>query len=168
MASIRAGPPAAENSVSEVKAAGLIKLISFVDWPADSFATAEAPLVIRVLGTGPTSACIDSSAIGEIWRGRPIVVQRFRPEEPIGDYHVLFVTAAEQENWPRIREQLSGRSILTVSDADQFAASGGMIQLTPRRNRLHLLVNVAVARQCRVTISSKILRVAHVIGDERP
>jgi hypothetical protein len=50
-----------------------------------------------------------------------------------------------------------------VSDADRFAERGGMIRFVTDRSRIRLQINPAAAEAARLTISSKLLRVAEVI-----
>jgi hypothetical protein len=58
---------------------------------------------------------------------------------------------------------LSNRSILTVSDADEFARSGGMIRFRLENNKIRLQINLRAAKAANLAISSKLLRVAEVI-----
>ncbi|MDO8539808.1 MAG: YfiR family protein [Opitutaceae bacterium] len=159
---------ASEAQEAAVKAAGLFKIISFVEWPASAFSTSDAPLVVGVVGRDPIANLIESFAEGETWHGRKVVVRPFSSSRMTGECHVLFVGLSEQSNWSNIRSQCVARPILTISDASQFARMGGIVQLATERNRLHLIVNVGVARESGVTISSKVLRLAEIVGDPRP
>ena len=58
-----------------------------------------------------------------------------------------------------------GRPILTVGVEEGFAQQGGVVQFAVDRNKLRLVVNLRSARANGITISSKVLRLAEVIGD---
>lgn len=151
-----------------LKAAGLFKIISFVEWPAEAFSTPDAPLVVGILGQGPVADLLPAFAENETWNGRRVIV-RHLPSPGAGlDCHVLFIGRTEQGDWTFIRHLFARRPILTVSDSNQFARTGGVVQLATARNRLHLIINLSAARAAGVTISSKVLRLAEVIGDSRP
>lgn len=151
-----------------IKAAGLFKIISFVEWPAEAFAAPDAPLVVGVLGYGPIADLLPAFSQNETWNGRRVVVRRIESPAAALDCHVLYVGRSEQAEWTFMRQQFARRPILTVSDANQFARTGGIVQLATARNRLHLIINLSAARAAGITISSKVLRLAEVIGEPRP
>ena len=151
-----------------IKAAGLFKIISFIEWPPEAFATPDAPLVVGVLGHGPIADLVPAFSENETWNGRRVVVRKIDSTAAAQECHVVFIARSEHAEWTFIRQQFARRPILTVSDASQFARSGGVVQLATARNRLHLVINLSAARAAGITISSKVLRLAEVIGDARP
>jgi hypothetical protein len=100
----------------------------------------------------------------ESWRGRRLVLQRNPTVTEAKSAHVVFVSRTEQARWPFLRTQLAGRSILTVSDGDDFARQAGMVQFAIDRNKLRLTVNVAAAKAAHVQISSQVLQLASVVA----
>jgi hypothetical protein len=159
---------AAVSGVSEyeVKTAALFNILSFVEWPSASFDSADDPLVIGVLGRGPVSDLLEKQAALEQWQNRPIMVKRYATPAEVKDCHVLYVDRSSHERWPSIRSLFTGRPILTVSDAEKFAREFGIVQLDIERNKLRLVVNIGAARISGVKISSKVLRLAEVIGEQ--
>lgn len=153
---------------SVIKAAGLFKVVSFVEWPPESFATPHAPLVVGVLGDGPIADLLPAFAETETWNGRKVVVRGVTTAGAAAGCHVVFVGRSAQATWTQLRPDFSRRPILTFSEADDFARHGGIVQLAIARNRLHLVINVAAARAAGITISSKVLRLAEVVGNTRP
>jgi hypothetical protein len=152
----------------QIKAAALYNIVTFVDWPDTAFPSADAPLVIGVLGEGPVASVVGYFVEGETWHGRKIVVQYYARPADLKPCHVLYVARSEQTSWPTTRQTLRGRPVLTVADADSFATDGGAVQLTIDRNKLHLTVNVATVRAAGLIISSKVLRLAEVVGETKP
>lgn len=165
---VRATAGEMELQEPAVKAAGLFKIISFVEWPAEAFSTPDAPLVVGVLGHGPVADLLPAFGENETWNGRRVVVRQLSSAGAGLDCHVLFIGRSEHGDWTFLRQQFARRPILTVSDAGQFARAGGVVQLSTARNRLHLIINLSAARAAGVTISSKVLRLAEVIGEGRP
>lgn len=160
--------PAASTSDADVKAVLLFNFTQFVDWPPAAFATVDAPLVIGVLGRDPFGPALDGLVRGERAAGRPIAVRRCDDPDGAEHCHVLFVPAGEEARFARVRERLNGRSILTVGDAPDFIAAGGMVQIfRNRENRLRLRINRQAAQECGLVVSAKLLRVAEVVRDER-
>jgi hypothetical protein len=163
--------PAAQNTPQapaatpeyQLKAVFLFNFAQFVSWPPEAFADSAAPLVIGVLGTDPFGAYLDETVRGEVVEGHPLVVRRFGDFAGIGDCHILFVSRDEVTDLPALLRAIEGRSVLTVSDAEGFAASGGMIRFVNDRNRIRLRINLEAARAAHLTLSSKLLRPAKIV-----
>ncbi len=62
-----------------------------------------------------------------------------------------------------IMADLNGRSILTVSDMEDFARNRGMIRLFTSDNKIRFRINPEAAKAANVTISSKLLRLAEIV-----
>ena len=150
----------------QIKAVFLFHFAQFVEWPSAAFASADAPLVIGILGEDPFGAYLDETVRGEKVQNRPLEIQRYRRLDEIKICHILFIGSSETETYEEIFPKLQGRSILTVGDAEGFATRG-MIRFLTERNRIRLRVNVGVARAAGLTISSKLLRAAEIVGAER-
>lgn len=150
----------------QVKAVFLFNFAHFVEWPPDAFADPLAPIVIGVLGGDPFGPYLKEVIANETVNNRPLVFRHFRQVEDIDVCHILFISESEGGRLNRVFQTLKGRSILTVGDGEDFARNGGVIRFFPENNKIRIRVNLGVARNARVTISSKILRSADVIGTE--
>jgi hypothetical protein len=165
---IAADPARPVNRENELKAAALYNIIGFTEWPATAFATPDTPLVIGVIGRGPVTPLLQSFIENESWHGRRLVLEHYASPSQAKNCHVLYVDQSEHARWPSLRRQFAGRAVLTVCDAPTFARQGGIVQLGIERNKLKLTVNLAAARAGELTISSKVLRLADVVGDPGP
>jgi hypothetical protein len=168
MLSLTMSAPASAATPTEyqVKAVFLFNFSQFVDWPPAAFAGPRAPITICVLGHDPFGAALDDIVQGEIVNGRPLAVQRYRGVEEAGSCHILFIDRSEQGRLAEILARLAGRSVLTVSDMDNFARRGGMIRFMTVGNKIRLRVNVEVAQAAGLAISSKLLRPAQIVKSE--
>ena len=155
---LHAQQPSRENGV---KAVFIYNFTKFVDWPPTAFATPGAPFVIGIIGADPFGRFIDETVRGETYKGRPIVVRRFREVHEAGGSHILYINAPGLQK--EIIQTFKNRSILTVSDEDGFAANGGMIRLFTSINKIRLQINTKAAREANLEISSKLLRLADII-----
>ncbi len=159
----RLGAQAGRASEAQVKAVFLFNFAQFVDWPAEAVPDSHAPVVIGVLGGDPFGAFLDATVRGEHRGARPFEVQRFQRAEDITRCDILFIGRPVGDRPEEILARLKNRPILTVSDADRFAERGGMIRFVTDRGRIRLQINPKAAEAARLTISSKLLRVAEVI-----
>jgi YfiR/HmsC-like len=155
-----AGPP----SEYEVKAVFLFNFSQFVSWPPEAFGKSDAPLIIAVLGSDPFGHELDAVVKGEHLGTHPLEVRRYRDVSEIKECHILFIDRSEAAQLVQIVQALRGRSILTVSDIDDATRAGVMIDLVKQSDRIRLRINVAAARAGGLTISSKLLRPAEIVG----
>jgi hypothetical protein len=148
----------------QVKAVFLFNFAQFVDWPPAVFTEESAPLAICVLGDDPFGSYLDDIVRGEQVNSRRLTVQRFRTSEEIKGCQVLFVSRSESRHLEKTLASAREMDALTVSDAEDFASRGGMIQLTMEYGKIRLKINVDAAKASSLTISSKLLRSAEIVS----
>jgi hypothetical protein len=148
----------------QLKAVFLFNFVQFVEWPEAAFASADAPIVIGVLGTDPFGPVLDEIVRDEKIAQRPLVVKRCARLEEAKSCHLLFISGSEESRFDQIIAQLRGRAILTVGDFDHFARRGGMIRFMSEKNRIRLRINLESARAAGLRLSSKLLRPAEIVG----
>jgi hypothetical protein len=147
--------PTARVDEYRVKAAVLFYLARFVSWPQSAFADATAPMAICVLGDDPFGARLD-----EIVRGNQIGVRSVvtaRVSEVRAGCHVLFISSSEQRRLPALIASLRGSGALTVGEAGDFTALGGMVGLSTKGDQVRLDINVAAADAEHLKISARLL-----------
>ena len=154
----------AAPSEYQVKAVFLFNFAQFVDWPAEAFAAPDAPFVIGVLGEDPFGSRLDDVVRGEKVNGRPMVIERYQSVAQVRYCNILFIGSSEAAHLTEILAELKGRSILTVSDADPAGPHGVMVRLVNEDNRIRLRIDVTTAKAGNLTISSKLLRPAEIVG----
>jgi|KBSSwiStaDraftv2_1062776.scaffolds.fasta_scaffold544721_2 hypothetical protein len=148
----------------DLKAAFLYHLAQFVDWPPEAFSVAEDPLVIGILGTDPFGKTLTEIVKDEVVKNRKLMVQRYRNLDEIKSCHILFISQSETGRLDEIFSGLKGRNILTVGDTEGFAQRGGMVRFVTEKNKIKLLINMDSVKAASLTISSKLLRAAELVG----
>lgn len=147
----------------EVKAALIYTVTKFIDWP-DPDGRSTSPLCIAVIGRDPFGNALDRIR-GKLTKGRNITIKRIKQAHEATGCDILFVSASEKANLPRILQQLKHHPVLTISDQPGFCQSGGIINLVTVRNKVNFEINVAAAHQKGIRISSRLLRLAVRIFD---
>ena len=150
----------------QLKAVFLFNFAQFVEWSHDA-ERPDAPFVIGVLGEDPFDGFLDETVRGETINNRPFLVRRYRKGEDVASCDILFVSHSEMPRWNEILAGLKGRNVLTVSDAEDFARQGGMVQFVTDNKHVKLKINVDAARAANLTISSKLLRPAEIVSSQR-
>jgi hypothetical protein len=158
------GSLAAATKEYQVKAAFLFNFAQFVDWPAGAFENAHAPLVIGVIGEDPFGSYLDDIVRGEKIGSHSLEVKRFARVSDVKTCHILFVSKSESRQMDQIVGSLKNKNVLTVSDVDNFASRGGVIEFFTANNKIRFRINVSAARNASLTVSSKLLRVAEVVN----
>jgi len=159
-------PPVRAQAFKEydLKATFLYHLAQFVDWPPEAFPTEETPLVIGILGTDPFGKVLDEIVQNEVVKNRKLTVQRFSSTEEIKSCHILFISQSEAARLDQIFSRLKERKILTVGDTEGFAQRGGIVRFMTEKNKIRLRINIESAKAAGLTISSKLLRAAELVG----
>lgn len=158
------GVVCAAPTPAEVEAVFLFNFTQFVDWPPQAFPEPSSPIVIGVLGSDPFGAALDEVVRGEMVKGHPLAVHRSQHIEELADCQILFISRSERAHLVPILATLKGRSTLTVSDLEQFASAGGMICFMLMDGKVRLQVNLEAAKAAGLTLSSKLLRFAQIVG----
>lgn len=147
----------------ELKAAFLYNFIKFTEWPAEEIAKSGQPFVIGVLGKDPFGAALDKVVEGETVYKKPILTKRFSRLEDAANSHVLFISSSEGNNLPAILRALDNHSILTVSEIENFAQRGGVINLKKENERIVFEINIDAARNAGLTMNAQLLKLAKIV-----
>jgi len=154
----------------QVKAAFLFNFAKFVEWPADAFPGADAPLQICVLGQDPFGHEFE-----EMIADKTVNAHRIEIIHPSGvpqakACQVIFVASSERQQAREILRGLRGASVLSVGDTSGFAKMGGIINFVLDDGRVRFEVNVKAAERAHLKISARLLTIAKLIvnDDEIP
>ena len=150
-----------------MKAAMVLNMAKYVEWPAGAFSAPGAPLAVCSVGRGPFAAALEQYR-GKTVLGHPLNLRRLAPGDEPADCHLLVVSGMEKRYLAGVLDQARRRSVLTVSDLPDFARAGGMIGLVEHEGKVGFEINVKAAQQARFRISSQLLKLARIIreGDQ--
>ncbi len=147
----------------QVKAVFLFNFTQFVEWPPTAFTSPSDPFVIGILGDNPFGAYLEETIAGEKVMGHPLVVHHYNSTREITSCHILFISSCDTKKMKGMLSGIVNRSILTVSDMDNFAGFGGMIGFINFDNKIKLQIKPTAAKGAGLNISSKLLRLAEII-----
>lgn len=156
----------AESSEYLIKAGFIYNFAKLVEWPS-SAARKDQPIVIGVLGNDAFAGVLDRVVEGKKLDGRPFVVKRVAKEFRDCGCHMLFVARAESARPEEIIQFQKTASVLTISEAADFARRGGIIAFVLEDSKVHFEVNVEAAKQAALTISSRLLTLATIVQASR-
>jgi hypothetical protein len=156
--------PSAAQTVAEpaLKAAFLVNFVRFTQWSTTAIAPG-APVVLCV-SDGAVAEALEGIAAEQVVDGRPLVVRRTALDASWTGCALAYVHRLDKRG---ARHWLTGvpAGVLTVSDADNFATEGGIIQLFAVDGRMRFAINVDEADRRGIRLSAKLLQLARIVRD---
>jgi hypothetical protein len=153
-----------QTSEYDLKAAILFNVVKFVEWPPTVYPDARAPTTVCTLGKEPFGPALDHFASGNRVFGRQLVVRRLSREDDPHGCHIIYISSSERKLLPEILKRLEGSHILTVGETEQFAAHGGMVQLTMEDKQVRFTINLGAATREELRVRSGLLALSKIIG----
>jgi hypothetical protein len=147
-----------------LKAAFLFNFATFTGWPQDALPETGS-FVACVLGDDRLGDALEGAVKGRQVSGRAIVVSRVQSEGPLRSCHLLYVSGVSATQIAAALTTVRDAPILTISDADDFAQSGGIAHLFVENGRMRFDINLGHARRSRLQLSSKLLALATSVLD---
>jgi hypothetical protein len=163
-----AGAAAAPAREYEIKAAFLYNFTKFVDWPAQTFANDDAPIVIGVLGDSPCVQALERLIKDRKVNGRTIVVRRIASAAEAKVTQLLFVGSAQEAQFAGLEPAIESLPVLTVGESPGFATLGGAIDLLPQGDKIRFEINIDVAEHAGLKISAQLQKLATVVHRRSP
>jgi hypothetical protein len=152
---------AAPGSVEiAIKATYLYKIPPFIEWPTEVFSSGASPFTICVVGADPFGAVLDQAVAGQRLGERAIVLRRMGVVQPMSGCQVLFVSGSTEQSVQQALDTVHGEHVLTITDN---ASTPGIIQFVIQNNRVRFDIDDAAAAQNGLTVSSKLLSLAHAV-----
>lgn len=154
-------PPAPREY--EVKAAYLLNFTRYVEWPAEAFASAGAPVVIGVLGQDPFGPVLEQTLARRTIQGRRIELRVLDGVADAEGCHAVFVSWEEYRHDPGLIERLSRPGLLTVGERDEFVQRGGVLSFVLVGQTVRFAVNLGAGERAGLRISSRLLALATAV-----
>ncbi|HYG23231.1 MAG TPA: YfiR family protein [Verrucomicrobiae bacterium] len=147
----------------QVKALCLLNFAKYISWPAEAFATTNAPIRIAIAGDERIHQELERAAKNKVISGRPVLVLDYEDGRVPENCHMLFIGATQKSRTQEILKAVSEKPTITVGDADDFADRGGVIMFVKRENKVRFEVNLKAARAAQLQISSRLLALADAV-----
>ncbi len=150
---------------NKLKAAFVYHFAKFIDWPESTFATEQSPLIITVFGADNLARALDPLNSRAV-RNHPIQIRSTADITKLQPCHILYIGTTERKTVARIIALLQDTPVVTLSDMENFARSGGMIQFVNVRDRLRFAINNRTAQAKDLVFNSQLLSLAIEVIEE--
>ena len=158
---ISAGLAVAAEGEYKVKAAMLYNFAKFVEWPGDSFGS-DSRIVYCIAGKSPLNDQMMQMQ-GKSVKGMTVFVRQIVKPNDMAGCQTLFISHSESARLSAYLKESSHHKILTVSDLEHFAESGGMIGFIEYENKIRFEINQETVSKQGIQISSHLLNLARRI-----
>jgi hypothetical protein len=159
----QAQPQASEVSL---KSAFLYKFIHYAEWPSEALGAPGDPIELCVIGQDDVAEVLEDAVPGRQIHDRSVVVRKLASSDAASGCHVLFVGSSDSRQIERVLARVAAHPTLTVGDVEGFARRGGIINFTRAGSRLGFEINRAAASRAGLQISSQLLKLSKLVGDE--
>jgi YfiR/HmsC-like len=141
----------------------LFHFSNFIEWPEAAFQN-KHDFNICIDGVTEVNKYIHEIE-GENVKGKKIKIKKNVSAADIQNCQILFVSRAGGLKLNQLKDSLQNNSILLVSDKQNFIREGGMIEYFIQDNKLRVAINIDSANKNGLKISSKLLRIAKIVGE---
>jgi len=142
----------------QVKAAMLLNFAKLVDWPAGSFGS-DNRITFCVAGKSPIIEPIQKMQSKPV-KSRTISIRQVGRADDVAGCQLLFIPQSEHAHMSSYLQQANHLSILTVSDMEHFASSGGMIGFYEDGSNVRFEINQETVQKQHLQLSSYLLKLA--------
>jgi uncharacterized protein DUF4154 len=146
-----------------VKAAFLFNFAKFTDW---SSLAPTAPLTLCVVDDSRLAYSLVELVRGQRVDGHPLVVTAIGADASMRSCNVLFISSSDVPHAAMQLSILKTLPILSVSDAQRFVESTGVIELFVESGRMRFAINIDAANRAGLHLSSRLLGLARIVRDD--
>jgi hypothetical protein len=148
---------AQEATEFEIKAVYILNFARFIQWPPSAFVSQDTPITIGVVGNSPIYNALEQVIQGETVNGRPLQLKKLQADDAASGCQIVFIDPAAAA---KVVQKVGNKPVLTVSEADNFLQSGGMIHFVTVGETIRFEIDAARAEQARLQISSRLLNLS--------
>lgn len=158
---IAAGAQAQHAPENQLKAALIFNFVQFTEWPLAVLPEGEPLTMCLLKNTVMTEAL---SLLEHKTVGSHLLHFRFlHDNDNLQGCKVVYLEEDERYRLPQFRKKMEELNVLTISDRSGATEEGAMIAIAVDSNRFIFEINASAARQARLNISSKLLRLARKV-----
>lgn len=156
------GSGSTKNIEYKVKAAFMLNFAKFITWPNTMEKGKDEPFKICLLGKnqfGPALSSLERKRVG----GKKVkILTHGKIDKPL-TCKMIFISSSESRRVEEILMTLKGKGLVTVSDIENFAARGGMIEFVQVNGRISFIINLDALDAENLEIKASLLNLAQAV-----
>ncbi len=151
-------------SEDDIRAAMVQHLTMFVDWPPWKMDAAHQQFNVCLLGTDSIGPALENVFRNKMVNSKPVIVQRVETGAKLDGCHLLYLGSGLKRDFQRSLPALEQAAVLTVSERSGADVPGQIVGFPAQYDHVRIEVNLHAAQRSNLTISSKLLRLATLVG----
>lgn len=148
----------AYESEDKLKVVVIAKVAKFIKWEDKGY----DKFIITVLNN-PYGELFNKILIGKRVKNKDIEIKYIDSIDELSQTNILYIPSSNTKSLESILDKTKGQNILTVSDIRGFADKNGIMQIYFASQRVKLRINLNIAKEDNLKISSSLLRIADVV-----
>jgi len=159
-------PAVAKNQTDDerlFKAAYIYNFAKFTRWPDSS--RHDLPLTLCTAGNDDLVDDLKRLG-GKIIKGRRLTVLQVDKNNYQSRCNLLYIAVSEKKRVNHFIKSVQKKPTLTISMLPHFEKNGGMVQLYTSKGKTRILINLLRVRKAGLEVSSRLLMLAKVTGNE--
>ncbi len=143
-----------------VKAGFVYNFVKFVAWPGDRAITKSTNIDVCVIGDSPMNNTGHIFKTASTERLKMNLVNEPSWRNAIKHCHIVVISDDQAGKLPEMMLGFKKEPVLTVSEIENFAQSGGIMQFVTEDNKIQLIVNLKAAKEAGLSIDAQLLEIA--------
>ena len=150
------------SSEYKIKAVYIYNIANFVQWQDDTFKSNNANFNIAILGNDDFGESINILKDKKI-ATHPITITTIPTLKDVDKFQIIFISKSETDNLHEIKRDINNKTVLLISDIEDYALKGGHIEIKTVVKKLKLIINNNAALKSNIRISSKLLKISKIV-----
>ena len=138
---------------ADIKAAFLHNFARFAEWPDSHFPRSTEEFRMGVLGSADAADALQKLLKDKRIAGRALKILRGQVPADLKACAMVYVTAPEKDQIPRLLEEFKALPILTVGETEGFAQSGGILNFYIDQNKVKFEINPDAASRAGLKVT---------------
>jgi hypothetical protein len=163
-----AGAETEAERVDRVKAAFILNIARFVTWPKEAAEKQDDPLLLCLYRSNPFGEAIRTIE-GKAVNKRPLQISLIQSLAQSDPCRILLIGPDEMRHFREESRHAPNRPLLTIADLTDAdpppPPQPPLVALVRNGARIGFEINLAKARKAGLQMSSKLLKLAKIVGD---
>ena len=146
-----------------LRAAMLLNLTKFIEWPAWKVSSLHPTFLVCILGHDPIEPYTDRYLQHQTILNKPVQLKSLKDLSDAADCHILYISTGGKHAFEHSAANLSSAGVLSVSEQAVSHDSPQILGLPLDNDHVHIGINLSAAQSAGFAVSSRLLHLATVM-----
>lgn len=151
---------AQERPTHEIHAAMLYNFIKYIQWPNEGD---PGEFIVGIIGDDEIFNTLKQWYDGKPKGSKKYVIKKLASADDAGNCQVIYVGKAKNKEFENIKNNISGKSVLTITDGNGMGQKGSCINFKVIDGKLKFELNQGVVSSSNLKVSGQLTSMAILI-----